>query len=201
MNQRVTDKSAGIDFVYKSMRARKSLRFLEHARRTLTSAQEASGLTWTAWTVEITSLVPKRVIITADPENIKAVLTGQFLDFGKGESFHREWRELLGDSIFATDGQKWSSARQLLRPMFVRDRIVDTEMFEPNVQRLIRLLGGSEMTGKVVEVSNLFFRFTLDTSTEYLLGKGTDSLDNPKTRFAQAFEYVQIKQSEYFRLG
>lgn len=129
------------------------------------------------------------------------MLTGQFLDFGKGESFHREWRELLGDSIFATDGQKWSSARQLLRPMFVRDRIVDTEMFEPNVQRLIRLLGGSEMTGKVVEVSNLFFRFTLDTSTEYLLGKGTDSLDNPKTRFAQAFEYVQIKQSEYFRLG
>lgn len=183
------------------MRARKSLRFVEHARRTLASAQQANGLTWTPRTVEITSLVPKRVIITIDPENIKAVLTGQFQDFGKGESFHREWKGLLGDSIFATDGEKWSSARQLLRPMFVRDRIVDTQMFEPNVQKLLRLFSGSSKKGKVVEVSDLFFRFTLDTSTEYLLGKGTDSLDNPKTRFAQAFEYVQIKQSEYFRLG
>ena len=40
-----------------------------------------------------------RIIFTADPENIKAILATQFGDFGKGEPFHREWSEFLGDSI------------------------------------------------------------------------------------------------------
>lgn len=131
------------------------------------------------------------------------MLTGQFNDFGKGETFHREFREFLGDSIFATDGEMWSASRHLIRPMFMRDRIVDTEIFETNVQKLIRLFGGSAAPNgsKIVDVGDLYFRYTLDASTDYLLGKSTDSLDNPTTRFAEAFRYVQHRQSRYFRMG
>ena len=141
--------------------------------------------------------------MTSDPENIKAVLTGQFADYGKGESFHREWKEFLGDSIFATDGELWSRSRQLIRPMFARDRIVDTEMFEKHVQKLIELFGGSPLPNgsKVVDIGSLFFRYTLDAATDYLLGHGTDSLENPATRFAEAFRYVQARQAELFRFG
>ena len=39
----------------------------------------------------------ERVIVTADPENIKAVLATQFNDFGKGENFNKDWHEFLGD--------------------------------------------------------------------------------------------------------
>lgn len=141
--------------------------------------------------------------MTMDPENIKALLTGQFADYGKGEPFHREWKEFLGDSIFATDGELWSRSRQLIRPMFVRDRIVDTEIFEKHVQKLIPLLGGSDSPkgSRVVDVGSLFFRYTLDAATDYLLGQGTDSLENPATRFAEAFRYVQQRQAELFRFG
>jgi cytochrome P450 len=154
-------------------------------------------------TAELDSGISNRLILTKDPENIKALLTGQFADYGKGESFHEDWKEFLGDSIFVTDGEMWSRSRQLIRPMFARDRIVDTEIFEKHVQHLIPLLAGGGTPGrsKVVDVGSLFFRFTLDAATDYLLGQGTDSLQNPTTTFAEAFRYVQHRQSEIFRFG
>lgn len=154
-------------------------------------------------TAEVDAGISTRAIMTKDPENIKALLTGQFADYGKGEPFHREWKEFLGDSIFTTDGELWSRSRQLIRPMFVRDRIVDTEIFEKHVQKLIPLLGGSNSPSgsRVVDVGSLFFRYTIDAATDYLLGQGTDSLENPATRFAEAFRYVQQRQAELFRFG
>lgn len=154
-------------------------------------------------TAELDAGVSTRAIMTKDPENIKALLTGQFADYGKGEPFHRDWKEFLGDSIFATDGELWSRSRQLIRPMFARERIVDTEVFEKHVQKLIPLLGGSTSPkgSRVVDVGSLFFRYTLDAATDYLLGQGTDSLENPATRFAEAFRYVQQRQAELFRFG
>lgn len=152
-------------------------------------------------TAELTTIV-SRVIITDDPENIKAILTSQFADFGKGELFHREWYDFLGDSIFTTDGDMWAASRHLIRPMFVRDRLVDMEIFEKHVQKLISYLAGpSPQDSRVVDVGPLFFRYTLDAATEYLLGKGTDSLDDPSTKFAEAFRFVQTKQAQIFRAG
>ncbi|KAL1966298.1 hypothetical protein VTN77DRAFT_4651 [Rasamsonia byssochlamydoides] len=191
------------DFIYKSIKAARNFKDLEHWRKALELTQKARRLDHLPTTVEINSLAKTRIIFTYNPENIKALLTGQFADFGKGETFHQQWREFLGDSIFTTDGELWSASRHLIRPMFVRDRIVDTEIFEQNVQKLIHLLGGSSSpTGsKIVEVGELFFRYTLDAATHYLLGEGTNSLDNPTVRFAEAFRYVQSKQAEYFRMG
>jgi cytochrome P450 len=185
------------------VKASKELKELEHWQNVMASTQKAHRLTRTVTTMEVNSLTENRIIFTFDPENIKALLTGQFADFGKGETFHQQWREFLGDSIFATDGELWSASRHLIRPMFVRDRIVDTEIFEHNVQKLIKLLGGSSspMGSKIVEIGGLFFRYTLDAATDYLLGEGTGSLDNPTVRFADAFRYVQARQSQYFRMG
>jgi cytochrome P450 len=149
-----------------------------------------------------------RTIFTVDPENIKAILTTQFTDYGKGESFHREWKEFLGDSIFATDGEQWSRSRQLIRPMFARERIVDTEMFEKHIVKLVSLMGGNGNAkggypdgNRVVDVGPLFFRYTMDVATDHLLGKGVDSLDNPTSRFAEAFRYVLDRQAVIFRAG
>lgn len=164
------------------------------------SIQAASGRD-NCKTAEIDAGINTRVVLTKDPENIKALLTGQFADYGKGEPFHREWKEFLGDSIFTTDGELWSRSRQLLRPMFARERLVDTEIFEKHVQKLIPMLRGNFTGGRVVDVGSLFFRYTLDASTDYLLGQGTDSLENPATRFAEAFRYVQQRQAEFFRFG
>ncbi|RDW93758.1 cytochrome P450 [Aspergillus mulundensis] len=188
-----------MDFIYKSMQANRTDRDLEFWMRSMRTAKGAP-LADENKTAELDAGVSSRIILTRDPENIKAILTGQFSDYGKGESFHRDWREFLGDSIFVTDGEQWSASRHLIRPMFVRDRLVDTEIFEKHVQHLIPLLAG-ENGNKVVDVTSLFFRYTLDAATNYLLGDGTDSLQNPETEFAEAFRYVQRRQAQFFRLG
>lgn len=43
-------------------------------------------------------IVGQRLILTADEENIKAILATQFADYGKGATFHDEWHDFLGDS-------------------------------------------------------------------------------------------------------
>lgn len=45
----------------------------------------------------IESGIGERVIMTADPENIKAILATQFKDYGKGEQFHKDFEDFLGD--------------------------------------------------------------------------------------------------------
>ena len=138
---------------------------------------------WSNWyeqmhsrTLEI-NLGGARAIVTDDPENIKAVLATQFGDYGKGETFHREWHEFLGDSIFSTDFDQWHQSRQLLRPQFVKDRVSDLHTFERHVTILMGKMGGD---GEEVDVTELFFAYTLDVATAFLFGKSVDSLDNPK---------------------
>ncbi|PFH61903.1 hypothetical protein XA68_15919 [Ophiocordyceps unilateralis] len=139
------------------------------------------------WTAE-TRIVCKRTIFTADPENVKAILAGQFGDFGKGEAFHQEWKPFLGDGIFATDGPLWQNSRHILRPQFTRSRLSDLECFEAHIQTLF---GVMHHRGPVLDMADLFLRYTLDVTTEFLLGADVKSLTSTNQEFATAFDEVQ----------
>lgn len=151
------------------------------------------------YTMELRIMADIRVIMTADPENIKAILTTQFSDYGKGEQFHKEWDDFLGDSIFTTDGKTWSESRALIRPMFQRERVADLDLIEQHVQELFAHIGNGE--GREVDMRNLFFRFALDASTHFLFGHSAGSLTNEQTEFALAFDEVQRKQAIAGRAG
>ncbi|KAI4259583.1 MAG: hypothetical protein LQ352_000651 [Teloschistes flavicans] len=140
----------------------------------------------------------ERLIFTADPENIKAVLASQFNEYGKGDNFLHEWKEFLGHGIFSTDGEEWANSRQLLRPQFVQTRIRDLEVFENHVQQLLFILDGQ---GSEIDISKLFFRYTLDAATEFLLGRSVNSLGNADADFALAFDEVQRIQVIRSRAG
>jgi cytochrome P450 len=148
----------------------------------------------------------RRCIFTAEPENIKAILATQFTDYGKGEPFHREWKDFLGDSIFVTDLDQWHASRQLIRPQFIKDRVSDLEVFEEHVQILMEQI---DKTGKKwdgsqggeIDVSDLFFRYTLDAATHFLLGRSVGSLENGDQEFAIAFGEAQRVQNIITRAG
>ncbi|OAK94012.1 cytochrome P450 52A11 [Phaeosphaeriaceae sp. SRC1lsM3a] len=141
--------------------------------------------------------VGERVILTADPENIKAILATQFKDYGKGEAFRKDWFTFLGNGIFTTDGQLWHNSRQLIRPQFVKDRLSDIEIFEEHVQVLMSKIGH----GQEIDTLDMMFRYTLDAATHFLLGHSVDSLQNPQTLFADAFGNAQRVQSMIARVG
>ncbi|KAI1806635.1 cytochrome P450 [Daldinia bambusicola] len=148
--------------------------------------------------VEVQFLPRERNIITRDPEHIKAVLTTQFSDFGKGEEFHDLWKPFLGDSIFTTDGQLWQYSRSMIRPMFIKDRISDLATFEKWVSVLLDALPPS---GQTVDIMDFFYRMTLDVTTDFLLGASVDSLRNPKSDFVEAFDDVQRIQMMLTTVG
>ncbi|KAF9701948.1 hypothetical protein EKO04_001112 [Ascochyta lentis] len=141
--------------------------------------------------------VGERVILTAEPENIKAILATQFKDYGKGEHFRKDWHAFLGNGIFTTDSTLWHNSRQLIRPQFVKDRLSDIDIFETHTQVLISKLAG----GQPVDTLDMMFRYTLDAATHFLLGASVDSLHHPQTRFADAFSNAQRVQSIIARVG
>ncbi|KAK6859542.1 Cytochrome P450 52A13 [Apiospora arundinis] len=170
--------------------------------------------------VQVSPAGGHRYIITRDPEHIKAVLAGQFAQFGKGKEFHDKWSPFLGDSIFTTDGPLWHESRGMIRPMFVKDRVSDLVVFERWTAAMIRqielqrrglgdLYGdkglGSESSGGggegVVDIQSLFYRMTLDVTTDFLLGASVDCLSNPRDEFAEAFNEVQRLQMYLTMLG
>lgn len=151
------------------------------------------------YTSEVTVMTNTRIIWTADPINIKAILAGQFADFGKGEVIHEQWKPFVGDGIFGVDGELWHFARSSLRPMFTKERIADLDSFERCIQKLLPLLGNGD--GKEVEFLDCMYRFTLDAATDFLLGSPVGSLDSERNKFAKWFGNVQYIQSLITRSG
>ncbi|GAB1213046.1 hypothetical protein ATERTT37_002195 [Aspergillus terreus] len=162
--------------------------------------------TWRGWhscapnngTVEAKVLF-ERYLLTGDPENIKAILATQFDDFAKGQLFHDTWSQLLGDGIFSTDGAPWRGSRQLMRPLFAKDRVSDLDVLERHVQKLLRNVAAK--SGQRLDLCDLLFRYTLDAATDFLLGEPVGSLDNDTQEFATAFDHAQYIQMMIARSG
>lgn len=124
--------------------------------------------------VEICVFRGTRYLLTREPEHVKTILTAKFSDFGKGDQFHRTWSPFLGDSIFTTDGRLWQDSRGLIRPMFVKERVSDLLIFERWTQTMMSKMAGP---GQTVDMADLFYRMTLDVTTDFLLGSSVDSLN------------------------
>lgn len=91
---------------------------------------EAGAIQKGNYTVEVTTFNRNRSILTADPENIKALVgTAQFAEYGKGWKWKSLFGEFIGDSIFTSDGQEWHNLRQMMRPIFNRERVADLGVF------------------------------------------------------------------------
>jgi cytochrome P450 len=132
----------------------------------------------------------RRGILTIEPENIKTVLTLNFEDYALGHRLEA-FRPLLGEGIFDTDGKHWSHSRALLRPSFTRDHIADLTTLEDHFQNLLLLLPRDGES--VFDLLGPFFRYTLDSATEFLFGETTGTLRQASSTlgFAEAFHYAQ----------
>lgn len=141
-----------------------------------------------------------QIIVTKDPENIKAILSTQFNQFSLGLR-HGQFFPLLGDGIFTLDKEGWKHSRAMLRPQFAREQVAHVKLLEPHVQLLARHVDKAH--GGQFDIQELFFKFTLDSATEFLFGESvgllqdasigaTPPLDVPgREDFAQLFGYSQ----------
>ncbi|CAI5755862.1 unnamed protein product [Candida verbasci] len=121
-------------------------------------------------------------IFTKDPENIKALLSTQFNDFYLGERLNY-FGPLLGKGIFTLDGSGWKHSRQMLRPQFSRNQVGHVKALEPHVQLLKQHIIKNK--GSFFDLQELFFRFTIDSATEFLFGESVGSLKDEAIGFNQ----------------
>ncbi|KAJ5110578.1 hypothetical protein N7532_001113 [Penicillium argentinense] len=143
----------------------------------------------------------RRIIVTIEPENIKALLATQFKDFCLGTR-HEQFDPLLGDGIFTLDGAGWSHARGLLRPQFARDQVADLTMLDDHITHLIALIPKDR---SAFDIQRLFFLLTLDSATHFLFGESvgcmspgtTGVLEKSAVRNAQGFAEAFTTAQDY----
>ena len=143
-------------------------------------------------------------IHTIEPENIKAVLSTNFRDFGMGSARKVAFGPLLGESVVVTDGSQWEHSRAMLRPSFARSQVEDLPMLETHTKNLIRAVWLGGPRGETVDLGELFFRFTADVATDFMFGDSINSLIEPdsfRQDFVEAFQAAQVGGEKRWRMG
>lgn len=173
------DPFLGLDDIRTNLRAAQEHRDLENSC-------EAYSLRKNTFTSRV---LLRRAIFTIEPENIKTILSTNFKDFGIGYRLPL-FEPLLGKGIFDTDGDHWAASRALIRPNFTRDQVADLSSFENLIPDLFALI---PFNGETVDLQGLFFRYTINSATEFLFGQSVSSLrmNQSELGFAHAFNYAQ----------
>ncbi|KAF2450153.1 cytochrome P450 52A12 [Karstenula rhodostoma CBS 690.94] len=157
----------------KTMWAHGNNRILEYLQGTFENT--SSHVNRTVYTYE-TDFLGDKVLFTCDPKNIQAMLATQFKDFELGQIRTGSFAPLLGHGIFSADGKQWERSRALLRPQFSRDQVSDLDLEERHVQNMLQALSAVANTwSNVVDLQPLFFRLTMDSSSEFLYGESTNT--------------------------
>ena len=95
----------------------------------------------------------------------------------------------------------------MTRPFFSKDRISDFEIFDRHADKMVAKMKERFSQGVAVDVQDVLSRFSLDTATEFLFGRGMESLaaelpypsthkshtrgTHPSDEFALAFNRAQ----------
>lgn len=116
------------------------------------------------------------ILVTRDPENARVLFTSP--DFDISGTRQASWMPLLGKGIFTSRGETWKHSRALLRPQFTREMISDVGLEEQHLRNLLQQMPADTSSGwtETVDIAPLFFKFTLDTATEFIFGQSTNTL-------------------------
>lgn len=190
INAKVRDWLFGIPFYLKSFKMKKQGIMLDFSSNRFKKLD--------AHTIDF-AFAGKKIIQTIEPENIKAMLATQFNDFGFGTR-HGAFAPLLGDGIFTLEGNGWKHSRAMLRPQFAREQISQVKALELHLQTFVKHV--TLTRGNKFDIQLLFFKLTLDSSTEFLFGSSVGTLKEDtvstevsefgnKSKFEYAFDTSQ----------
>ncbi|CAI9758271.1 unnamed protein product [Fraxinus pennsylvanica] len=135
------------------------------------------------------------ILGTVDPANVHFIMSANFANFPKGPEFKKIF-EVLGDGIFNTDLDLWKNQRKQARGLLNHERFRKFLMrtsSEKVVKGLIPVLEHVAKEGFVVDLQDLFQRFTFDTTCILVTGydPGCLSVEFPDVPFSKAMDEVE----------
>ncbi|KAL6262980.1 hypothetical protein P5V15_005771 [Pogonomyrmex californicus] len=137
----------------------------------------------------------KPYIIVRDPELIKSIALKHFDIFPDHRSFVNESQDsILGKNLFSIRGEKWRQVRSLLTPVFTSHKM--KSMFK--LMSKCAADFGSFLTQlppeqRMMQMKDIFARYTNDMIATCAFGITVDSMRNPKNEF-----YVYGKEATSF---
>ncbi|KAF9359160.1 hypothetical protein BGX26_013013 [Mortierella sp. AD094] len=141
-----------------------------------------------------------RVVNISDPEMVDHVLRINFWAYEKGEYMRKGLAPVVGGGIFAADGEHWKWQRKLASHIFnvKAFRTYTSTVFVEEAQLVIDYLSTKADSGKVVDLQELFYKFTLDSFGEIAFGQSFGCLSKPADAvpFAVAFDRLNAALSE-----
>jgi hypothetical protein len=106
------------------------------------------------------------IVMTSDPENIKAIMSVKASDWPYGWVRRNMLSQAIGEKgIFSVDGPEWSHARAMMRPTFVRNQIADLECTNRHAEHLLAKI---PRDGRAFDLQELLYMFTMDVSTDFM---------------------------------
>ncbi|KAI3923164.1 hypothetical protein MKW92_039576 [Papaver armeniacum] len=107
-------------------------------------------------------------VYTSDPANVEYILKTNFQNYGKGSYNYNNLKDLLGDGIFAVDGDKWRHQRKIYMCGSSDEGTLFARAFD----------NSSEMTAwRYVDASWTIKRFLLNIGSEAKLKKNVKVID------------------------
>ncbi|CAN1792825.1 Cytochrome P450 704C1 [Linum perenne] len=132
-------------------------------------------------------------LYTTDPRNVEHVLKANFGKYSKGKFNQEVVTEVLGEGIFAADGEKWKQQRKLASFEFSTRVLRDfsCSVFRKNAAKLVGIVSELAGGGAVFDFQDIMMRCTLDSifkvgfgvELNCLLGTSKEGID-----FMKAFD-------------
>jgi cytochrome P450 len=114
-------------------------------------------------------------IILSDPASVEAVMVDHPDVFIKGAPQYETMHEILGDGILNVEGEQWYHQRKTAAKFFSARtlRVCMMQTMHRNVEQVYEVLDAQRGTGSLVNLTNLFQQFALQTFLE--VGVGIDA--------------------------
>ncbi|KAF2875792.1 cytochrome P450 [Massariosphaeria phaeospora] len=133
-------------------------------------------------TLEV-QLLGARMLLTDDPENIKAVQDTQFAEVAKSKFQHEIFKHILGDAVFSMNGDEWKGEITFLKHHMSRVRDSDFDITEHHTKNGFQLLAHPE-----IDAFDVIDRLQLDVVTQIFCGESTNSLTSNQQPFRSAMD-------------
>ncbi|XP_058773100.1 alkane hydroxylase MAH1-like [Vicia villosa] len=140
-------------------------------------------------------------LVTSDPINVHHMLSKCFDNYVKGHEF-RDIFEAFGNGIFISDSDTWKYNRSLFLSVFKQRgfQLFQEKVIQNKLETsLIPLLDHLQQQGSVVDLQDVFNRFTFDNICSVILGCDPNclSIEFPDVACEKAFE--QIEKCIFYR--
>ncbi|KAG2383847.1 hypothetical protein LR48_Vigan10g284200 [Vigna angularis] len=134
-------------------------------------------------------------LVTIDPLNVHHVMSKSFHNYVKGPVF-RDIFQAFGDGIFTADSETWKFNRDLFHSLFKQksfEVFLEKTIHNKVQNSLLPVLDHVQQQGSVVDLQDVFNRFTFDNICSIVLGNDPNclSVDFPEVEIEKAFNEAE----------